>query len=205
MYHSQSKRRTSPASLLLCAIPIALLAPSSTHAIPSLNFRNRSRSISSPFRETLLSRDYSASNNNSHSYIYNVRPTLWVPQDTYAGSTFFDNWDFFAGPDPTHGQVNYVTRDEAWGRLAYVDKDDKVVMQVDRWNNLTAGASRDSVRIVSKKFYNQGLYVLDVEQAPFGCGVWPAFWTVGPNWPYVSIYSLLRVFLRLITHLARGD
>ena len=25
--------------------------------------------------------------------------------------------------------------------------------------------------------------MIDFKTAPYGCGVWPAFWTVGPNWP----------------------
>lgn len=42
---------------------------------------------------------------------------------------------------------------------------------------------RPSIRLESKKKYDQGLIVLDVEHMPFGCGTWPAFWTLGPNWP----------------------
>jgi len=56
-------------------------------------------------------------------------------------------------------------------------------MTVDNFTYLAAGQPRDSVRISSKKQYNGGLFILDVEKAPWGCGVWPAFWTVGPNWP----------------------
>jgi beta-glucanase (GH16 family) len=45
------------------------------------------------------------------------------------------------------------------------------------------GAGRPSVRITSNNAYTHGLFVLDVNHMPFGCGTWPAFWTVGPNWP----------------------
>jgi hypothetical protein len=52
---------------------------------------------------------------------------------------------------------------------------------VDSTNQTPEG--RPSVRISSKKSYNSGLVVLDVEHMPFGCGTWPAFWMVGPDWP----------------------
>jgi hypothetical protein len=44
-----------------------------------------------------------------------------------------------------------------------------------------------SVRISSKKQYNTGLFILDINRAPWGCAVWPAWWTLGGNWPYVRL------------------
>jgi hypothetical protein len=43
---------------------------------------------------------------------------------------------------------------------------------------------RMSVRLESKKTYNQGLIVVDLAHMPSSiCGTWPAFWTIGPDWP----------------------
>lgn len=41
----------------------------------------------------------------------------------------------------------------------------------------------DRVRITSDKTYNSGLFIADFSAVPYGCGTWPAYWTVGPGWP----------------------
>lgn len=40
-----------------------------------------------------------------------------------------------------------------------------------------------SVRITSNKTYNNGLFILDLYSMPHGCSVWPAWWSVGADWP----------------------
>ena len=40
-----------------------------------------------------------------------------------------------------------------------------------------------SIRISSKKSYTGGLFIADFFAMPHGCSVWPAWWSVGPNWP----------------------
>jgi hypothetical protein len=40
-----------------------------------------------------------------------------------------------------------------------------------------------SVRVTSMKTFFHGLVIADFDHMPFGCSVWPAFWTVGPEWP----------------------
>lgn len=104
--------------------------------------------------------------------------------DNFQGNNFFDGFDFKTFPDPTHGNVEYVSSDEAFGAgLASVGSDGVAFMTVDNKNGVPEGGNRKSVRIESKKSYNQGLFVLDVAAMPHGPSVWPAFWMVGPNWP----------------------
>ncbi|KIJ68402.1 glycoside hydrolase family 16 protein [Hydnomerulius pinastri MD-312] len=107
---------------------------------------------------------------------------VWVIQDTYEGQTFFDTFDFFTQPDPT----SFVDKETAFSSgLAYVTSANKVIMKGDSTTTLPMGVNRSSVRISSKAVYNTGLFVLDVDMAPWGCGVWPAFWTLGSGqWPY---------------------
>ena len=57
----------------------------------------------------------------------------------YLGS----EWDFFSGPDPTHGNVAYQTRGNS-GDLAYVDKDGTAVLRVDNEGNVPVGGKRRS-------------------------------------------------------------
>jgi len=54
-------------------------------------------------------------------------------------------WAFFTGPDPTGGQVNYLSGADAQeNSLAYVQGDNKAVLRVDSWTDLPLGAPRNS-------------------------------------------------------------
>ncbi|KAH9944400.1 glycoside hydrolase family 16 protein [Epithele typhae] len=97
---------------------------------------------------------------------------VWTIQDTYEGDNFFD------------GMVNYTDHDTAIRNgLAFVTDDGKVVMKGDNTTQLDSGVFRNSVR----------LFVLDLNHAPWGCGVWPAWWTLGGGqWPYTGEIDILE-------------
>jgi len=104
--------------------------------------------------------------------------------DKYQGANFFDGWDFFSDADPTNGNVDFATQQEAFdGGLAFTAKDGTTVLAVDDRSAVPVGGNRKSVRISSKKTYDGGLFIADFWAMPHGCGVWPAWWSVGPNWP----------------------
>lgn len=104
--------------------------------------------------------------------------------DWYEGQAFLDSWNFYSNSDPTNGMVNYQSKEDAVSKnLAYVQDDGTFVMTVDDSTWLSSGSYRDSVRISSQKSYNQGLFIADIYVMPHGCSVWPAWWSVGPNWP----------------------
>ncbi|PIL31983.1 hypothetical protein GSI_06687 [Ganoderma sinense ZZ0214-1] len=119
---------------------------------------------------------------------------IWTIQDTYEGKTFFDTFDFFTGEDPTHGMVNYTDRATALANnLVYVTEDGKVIMKGDNTTSLASGVYRNSVRISSQTQYNTGLFILDLNHAPWGCGVWPAWWTLGGGqWPYTGEIDIIE-------------
>ncbi|KAJ3759793.1 putative glycoside hydrolase family 16 protein [Lentinula raphanica] len=112
------------------------------------------------------------------------RRTTYTLKDTYAGDTFFDDWDFFTDTDPTEGLVDYQSKEDATSKgLARVENG-VAIIAVDSNSTLPSGTNRASVRISTKNTYNGGLFIYDVPFMPVGCGTWPAIWsTATQNWP----------------------
>jgi len=102
--------------------------------------------------------------------------------DTFAGPSFFDHFDFWTYADPTDGFVKFVDRNTAQNNGYIRSNATSVYMGVDHTNNAPNG--RNSVRITSISSWKSGLFILILSHVPGGqCGSWPAFWTVGDNWP----------------------
>ncbi|KAJ5247762.1 Endo-1-3(4)-beta-glucanase [Penicillium chermesinum] len=101
-------------------------------------------------------------------------------QDDYGtNQTFFSKFDFFTSPDPTHGYVEYVDRATAQSAGLISASSGSVYLGVDT-SNVASSPGRQSVRLTSKKAYNHGLVILDLEHMPGSvCGSWPAFWMIG--------------------------
>jgi len=100
----------------------------------------------------------------------------------YEGANFFTHWNFFTANDPTHGYVNYVPQSQAQSENLINTNNGKIYIGCDD-TNVASGRGRDSVRICTKNTWLYGLFVLDLNNMPTGCGTWPAWWLVGPNWP----------------------
>jgi len=120
-----------------------------------------------------------------------ARATNYKLQTQHQGQSFFDGWDFFTEADPTHGLVKYESQDNAKD-LAYVQSDGVAVMKVDNTSAVPAGGNRRSVRITSKDTYNGGLFIADFDSFATGPTVWPAFGTVGSNWPNKGEIDLIE-------------
>ena len=86
--------------------------------------------------------------------------------------------------DQTNGHVQYVNQSVATTERFVRSSSESVYIGPDL-NRLfpRGGPGRPSVRIVSTNTYTHGLFLLDLTHMPAGCGVWPAFWTDGDNWP----------------------
>jgi len=106
----------------------------------------------------------------------------WKLNQSYEGTNFFDGWDFWNLPDPTHGTVNFIDQNTAQANnLVEVNSDGNAVMRVD--TTATVQGNRQSIRITTQSTFTGGLVIMDSVHMPTGCGTWPAFWTNGPNWP----------------------
>ena len=92
------------------------------------------------------------------------------------------------------GYVNYMDKGPAFDDqlVAFWNNNQQVYMGVDHKNVVSDWArGRNSVRITSNKAFNgNNLIIIDAEHMPTstgslpgGCGLWPAFWMVGPDWP----------------------
>lgn len=98
----------------------------------------------------------------------------------------YRQWDFFNTADPTGGLVTYVDAEVAIADgLATVDCDNATTLAVDANQTVAVGGTRNSVRITSPQTYSSGLFIADFAHMPFGCGIWPAYWTLGTTteWP----------------------
>ncbi|KAF8514211.1 concanavalin A-like lectin/glucanase domain-containing protein [Hysterangium stoloniferum] len=114
-------------------------------------------------------------------------PLQFSLQNTYIAEDFFDGFAFSTFNDPTHGRVNYLSREDAVDKgLAYVH-DQKFVMRADYKNKVEPTArGRDSIRIQSSASWADSVIVLDIEHMPEGCSTWPAFWTISAAGPWPS-------------------
>jgi len=106
----------------------------------------------------------------------------WKLANSYQGDNFYDGWDFFTSPDPTHGIVDFVDQNTAQSNgLLEVNAQGNAVMRVE--TTQTVSGNRQSVRITTQSQFNGGLVIMDSVHMPTGCGTWSAFWSNGPNWP----------------------
>lgn len=118
--------------------------------------------------------------------------SAWTLKSTASGSSFFDSFSFFTSSDPTHGFVQYVDKNTATSSGLIYTQNGQVIIKAD--NTSVTPNGRPSVRIVSQASYSSGLFILDLAHMPTGCGTWPAYWLVGPDWPNngeidVNIYN----------------
>ncbi|KAF9556120.1 hypothetical protein CPC08DRAFT_820645 [Agrocybe pediades] len=110
-----------------------------------------------------------------------------------SGSTFFDKWDFapndFTFDQENNGDVFFNTIDQVNSaangqKLAFINSNGNAVLRVDNFTSIVPENKRNSTRITSQSQFGVGsLIITDMLHIPFGCAVWPSFWTKGPNWP----------------------
>jgi len=104
----------------------------------------------------------------------------------YAGANFFNDWNFYGNFDNlTNGDAIFVTASQAASQqLAFVNAAGNAIMKVDNKTNVAFNQKRNTVRISTKDRFTVGsVWIADMLHVPFGCSVWPAFWSQAPKWP----------------------
>lgn len=112
-----------------------------------------------------------------------IANAAYAIEDTYDATNFFEDFSFFTAADPTQGFVKYASAASANSTGMATISNGAVHLGVDHTTVNPAGG-RASTRLTSNKAYTHGLFIADIAHMPGGiCGVWPAFWMFGPNWP----------------------
>jgi hypothetical protein len=102
--------------------------------------------------------------------------------DDLSYENFFSAFDFFHGPDPTNGFVQFQDLPSSIDQnlIGYLEDTQSVFMGVDYVNKDPKG--RASVRLESKKTWDQGLMIADIRHMPSSiCSTWPALWLIGSD------------------------
>jgi hypothetical protein len=102
------------------------------------------------------------------------------------GHSFIESFEFLDGPDSlgSAGFNTYVGYERAKAFNLFNVTNDNGVDYVYISSQPTKQGLRESIRLEGKHRYNSGLFILDVDHTPAGCGIWPAFWlTDETDWP----------------------
>lgn len=102
--------------------------------------------------------------------------------NSYDATNFFDGFEFRNGTG-SGGFAQYVDAATAEAKSLAGIRDGKVYLGVDNVTENTTGG-RESVRVITKNVWTNGLYIADIAHMPGNaCGVWPAYWNSDPDWP----------------------
>ena len=96
------------------------------------------------------------------------------------GNTFFDGFNF-----ESHGGTfsDFILSESEAESMGLINNtDNQVYIGTDYWNKVN-DSGRPAIQIGSKSNYSNALIITDLSHMPYGCGVWPAWWLDGPNWP----------------------
>ncbi|KAL5606093.1 hypothetical protein BROUX41_006137 [Berkeleyomyces rouxiae] len=110
---------------------------------------------------------------------------------TYDDTNFFDNFEFFTGPDPTQGYVEYTDAYVAQSKHLAGYSNGGVFLGADH-TTVNPQKGRMSTRVTSHEAFTKGLFIADIAHMPAGPGVWPSFWTFGPNWPNSGAIDIIE-------------
>lgn len=180
----QKKCRLRPtgSSSSLVALPTATIGGSNSTTTAATSSSSSSSVEAEPTSSTSSSQAPSATAEYSDQ---------WKQGRVHQGASFFDGWDFWANADPTHGTVRFQDYQSALNNGLIEFGDGKpAIMRSGTHDNVDM---RNGIRIHDKEVFNVNtLLLMDASHMPVGCGVWPAWWANGPNWPYGGEIDILE-------------
>ncbi|UNI21581.1 hypothetical protein JDV02_007557 [Purpureocillium takamizusanense] len=106
--------------------------------------------------------------------------------NSFVGESLLSSFNWFDGKDPSNGFVSYQSRAnaEALGLFSVDETTGVVRLGVDSSRTYGQDQGRPSIRLESKQSFDDGLFIADfLHMPPSQCGLWPAFWTYGTDWP----------------------
>ncbi|OWT36813.1 hypothetical protein C362_05550 [Cryptococcus neoformans Bt1] len=110
--------------------------------------------------------------------------TVYPLVESWHGEGFFDGFKF-----PVETYDNTTNGDTFWATpantsLLYTTSSGTTILKVDNSTFVPYLEKRFAPKLLSKSAYEIGtVWVFDAVHLPYGCSVWPAFWTQGPSWP----------------------
>jgi hypothetical protein len=123
---------------------------------------------------------------------------------SYTAANLLSSFTFFTGSDPTHGDVQYVAQSVAQNAGLVGTTNNQVYLGVD-YKTVNPPAGRQSVRLSSNTAWNKGIFAVDIAHMPAAdCGVWPAFWMFGPNWPNSGEIDIIEGYVFYISIIPCG-
>lgn len=114
-----------------------------------------------------------------------LRPEAAYKLDWEArGSNFFDDFDFKLD-NFNYGAAAYLTQEEAVAAGVVKAFDTHAILQTGKSVGNRSLPKRESAFIQSKKGWKHFLLMVRFDHLPWGCGLWPAMWTLGfgKEWP----------------------
>ena len=100
------------------------------------------------------------------------------------------------------GDVIFVDQANATAdKLAYVNSAGRAIIKVDNTTFVPYNDKRNSVRIATEDYFAVGsVFVFDAVHLPYGCSVWPSFWTSGVDWPSQGEIDILEGVNKMTTN-----
>ncbi|BEI85927.1 hypothetical protein CcaverHIS002_0602140 [Cutaneotrichosporon cavernicola] len=104
--------------------------------------------------------------------------------DSHKGETFLDGFK-----TPSSVYDNTTSGDVFWAAkgnssVMYLNDAGRYVLKVDNTSFVPYNEKRFAPSLLTERTYPVGsVFVMDAVHMPYGCSVWPAFWTQGAAWP----------------------